>query len=198
VRSSRPGRPGAGALVFVVLLSCLASAVGACSKPKSFIVLTLRSSSTGQISGVTEVVVTVSQLPSFSKTLTYPSQTPLVINGVNKNDLSVSFTGGHSGLVDLTVKVLDASGCVLGIRSDLGATILQGDTASVAVSLDPQGSCAAPTDGGVGDAGGGGAVFPGCDPVAPMCGPDVTCQVNCTTKMGECTDGGAGGPGATC
>jgi hypothetical protein len=192
----RSSRPGGGALV---LVACLASAVGACSKPTSFIVLTLRSATTAQISGVTEVVVVVSQTPSFSKTLNYPSQTPLVINGVNKNDLSVSFTGGHSGPVDLTVKVLDASGCVLGSRSDLEATIRQGDIEPVAVGLLPSGACAAPVDGGVEEAGGGGDVFPGCDPVAPTtCGSRQTCQVNCTSEMGECTDGGTGGPGATC
>jgi hypothetical protein len=200
----RSSGPGARALVFVVFLACLASAGAACSKPKSYMVLTLRSSDTAPIAGVTEVVVTVSQTPSFSETLTYVSKTPFVVNGggdngVRQGDLSVSFTGGHSGLVTLTVKVLDASGCVLGVRSDLGATIRQGDTASVFVGLEPQNSCAAPTDGGVVDAGGGGDVFPGCDPVPPTtCGQGQTCQIDCKTRMGECTDGGTGAPGAAC
>src|SRR6478609_8290560 len=76
-------------------------ALGACSKPKSFIVLDLRSADTSVISDVTEVVVKVSQDPSFSTTLTYPPKDgkPLAINQTNANTLSVSFAGARNGAV---------------------------------------------------------------------------------------------------
>ncbi|HVR03109.1 MAG TPA: hypothetical protein VMT47_13310, partial [Polyangia bacterium] len=55
-----------------LLLVLVASVAGACSKPKSFIVLTLRSADSTDIVGVTEVDVTVDQAPSLSKLLKYP------------------------------------------------------------------------------------------------------------------------------
>jgi hypothetical protein len=172
---------------------------GACHKPKSFIVLNMHSADTRQISGVTQVVVRVVQTStSLDKTLTYPvTNGPLVINQVNVNDLSVSFTGGRSGLVALDVDVYDAAGCKVGTAQSMPVTIRQGDIVDAIIDLEAQ-SCGTP-DGGV-DAQQTGDAFPGCDPAAPglVCAQTETCQVNCKTSMGECTAGGQGGPGATC
>jgi hypothetical protein len=193
--SSFPGR-GWLALAVATLL------VGACSKPKSFIVLTLRSADANtEITGVTAVVVTVTQAPSLSQTLTYPTKDgkPLTINQVNVNDLSVSFTGARSGPVDLTVSARDASGCTIGFRGDLSVSIRQGDIASTAVDLQAQHDCTVTNDGGVGvDA--ESEAFPGCDPVTPArtCMATETCQVNCKTTMAECTAGGKGTSGSPC
>ncbi len=185
-------------------LALLAAAVGGCSKPKSFIVLTLHSADATPIPGVTAVVVTVTQGTSFSKQLTYSvgsGKAPLVLNQVNTNDLSVSFSGARSGPVDLSVKVFDASGCAVGSFDHLSVTIRQGEVVSANVPLTAQ-SCLT-SDGGVGVDGGGdggsGDAFPGCDPVMPICTvPGDTCQVDCTTQLGECTQGGTGGPGTPC
>jgi hypothetical protein len=172
--------------------------VGACSKPKSFIVLDLHSADERQISGVTEVVVTVTQGDTLDKTLTYPVKgNPLVLNQVNVNDLSVSFTGGRSGPVTLDVEVHDASHCTVGAVRGAMVTIRQGDIVSANVNLEAH-SCLQ-TDGGGVD-GQEGDAFPGCDPAAPAqtCAATETCQVNCDKGKGECTPGGTGGPGATC
>ncbi|HEY2728890.1 MAG TPA: hypothetical protein VGK52_03055 [Polyangia bacterium] len=183
-----------------LLLVLAASVAGACSKPKSFIVLTLRSADSTDIAGVMEVDVTVNQAPSLSKFLKYPPKDgkPFTINMVNTNDLSVSFTGGRSGPVDLSVAVKDASGCTIGFLGNISVSIREGDIASAAVALQAQPpDCSQTPDGGV-DA--GGDAFPGCDPVTPAlaCMSTQTCQVNCLTKKGECTAGGTGAPGSPC
>jgi hypothetical protein len=193
VRSRAGGR-------LALLLVLAASVAGACSKPKSFIVLTLRSAAATDIVGVMEVDVTVTQAPSLSQFLKYPPKDgkPFTINMVNTNDLSVSFTGGRSGPVDLSVAVKDASGCTIGFLGNISVSIREGDIASTAVALQAQPADCQPTvDGGV-DA--GGDVFPGCDPVTPAlaCTSAQTCQVNCTTQKGECTAGGTGAPGSPC
>jgi hypothetical protein len=174
-------------------LAALAAAGGACSKPKSFIVLDLYSADTRQIS-VSRVVVHVSQSPSLDKTLSYDvTNGPLVVNQVNRNDLSVSFTGGRSGSVELDVDVFDATGCRVGTAQG-SSVIRQGDIVTASIRLEPL-SCAT-FDGGVDAA--DGATFPGCDPADPglVCTPTQTCQLNCGTNKGECTAGGTGGPGA--
>jgi hypothetical protein len=183
----------------LVLAASTAAALGACGKPKSFIVLDLKS--TTQIAGVTEVDVTVEQPPSLSKMLSYPVKgdagTMLVINSVNTNNLSVSFTGGRSGPVTLGVTVLDSNKCVLGGASGITVPIRQGDIVQVGVGLEAHTGCTK-TDGGTVVDGSESDAFPGCDPAAPLCPAGDTCQVNCTTMMGECTPGGTGGSGAPC
>jgi hypothetical protein len=174
--------------------------VAACSKPKSFIVLTLRTADpNAQITGVTAVVVTVTQAPTLSQKLSYPTKDgkPLTINQGNGNDLSVSFTGARSGPVDLAVSVQDASGCTIGFLGNLSVSIRQGDVASSVVNLQVEHDCSVAPDGGV-DA--EGDAFPGCDPVtpAPLCTATETCQVNCMTQKGECTAGGKGTSGSPC
>src|ERR1700733_11958307 len=94
-------------LLFGLTLASLLA--GACAKPKSYIVLTLKSSDpTTPIFGVTKVVVTVTQAPSLSQVLTYPvgdqpdgGAKTLTITEAAGNDLSVSFTGGRTGRVDV-------------------------------------------------------------------------------------------------
>jgi hypothetical protein len=140
----------------------------------------------------------VSQPPSLSQKLTYPTKDgqPLVINQVNKNDLSISFTGGRSGPVNLDVSVLDASGCTIGAQDNVTVSIREGDTAFAMIFLVPEADCTT-ADGGT-DAQGGDA-FPGCDPVTPVCPmAGQTCQINCKISKGECTAGGTGGPGTAC
>jgi hypothetical protein len=178
-----------------------ALSAGACHKPKSFIVINLLSADARQISGVNRVVVHVSQPSSSLDTmLTYlvPAKDGmLVINQTNRNDLSVSFTGGRSGPVSLDVDVYDDMiPCKVGSAQGVSIPIRQGDVVAGDVQLNAL-SCTT-ADGGV-DAQEGDA-FPGCDPAEPgaVCAPTQTCQVNCKTSKGECTAGGAGGPGAPC
>jgi hypothetical protein len=183
-------------------LACaLASlALGACSKPKSYVVLGLRSADTRVIAPVTKVVVDVEQpTSSLSKTLSYTTSDPLVIDTTNThNDLSVSFTGGRSGPVGLSVQVFDDTGCLLARRDDVSVTIREGDTVSTLVFLEVVSNCQS-ADGGA-DGPEAGVIFPGCDPVEPqaMCAGGQTCQVDCTLMKGECTAGGTGGPGQPC
>jgi hypothetical protein len=170
----------------------------ACSKPKSFIVLDLKTgTSTDQITGVTGVVVNVTQGTTFSKTLTYPTSSPIVINEFNVNNLSVSFTGARSGPVMMSVQVTNAAGCTVGTADQFSVTIRNGDVVTVTVVLTPH--LCVTSDGGV-DGAEEVDAFPGCDPVSPnaICAPGDTCQVNCMKGLGECTAGGAGGPGARC
>jgi hypothetical protein len=171
---------------------------GACSSPsRSFVKLTLSSADPTPISGVTAVVVTVTQGASLMQTLTYrpPSgEASITIDQVTTTDLSVSFSGGQSGTVGLAVEVRDTFGCAIGAGSTT-ALIRKGDIATAAVALLIENGCA-------GDAGADGATsdaFPGCDPAMPVCTMATqTCQVNCATHVGECVAGGTGGPGATC
>ena len=206
MRSEGGLRPSS--LKMAPLLAALAAvSAGACHKPKSFIVLNLHSADTRQISGVNRVVVDVKQASSGLDTmLTYlVKKTPqdpqgtIVLNQTNVNDLSVSFTGGRSGPVVMGIKVFDDSiPCEVGSVEGVTVIIRQGDiveTQPIPVTAE---SCPTPSDGGV-DAQEGDA-FPGCDPAEPglVCTPTQTCQVNCKTSTGECTDGGTGGPGAPC
>lgn len=183
-----------------LLLAVLATLTLACSQPKSFIVLDLHSADTTEIHGVTMVVVKVTQPPSLNKRLTYPPKDgqPLVINQVNTNDLSIDFTGGRSGLVNLDVSVLDASGCTRGARDNVPVSISPGEIKFAAIYLVAETDCST-IDGGVDAQETDGEVFPGCDPVTPVCPMQTeTCQVNCTISRGECTAGGTGGPGTPC
>ena len=181
------------------LLPALALLATACSSPKSFIVLSLQSATSTPITGVAKVVVAVSQGKMLA-TLTYPppkGMATITIDDVNTTDLSVSFTGGQSGTVDLQVTVLDANGCTVGFGP--AATILRtGDIASATALLTASSDCSG-ADGGV-TADAEVDTFPGCDPVTPppICGATQTCQVNCATREGECTAGGTGAPGAAC
>jgi len=195
VRSSR-------ALLALAVLASSVASLAACAKPISFIVLDLQSSDPNRdILEVKEVVVTVTQGTSLHKTLTYPAKPSggvlTITQDANVNTLSVSFSAGHTGSVDVSVTVKDASGCTVGFVGGVSVSIREGGSvAAPPVLLVPQKDCTVP-DGGV-DA--GGDTFPGCDPAAPglMCPATDTCQVNCMTQKGECTAGGKGGPGAAC
>jgi hypothetical protein len=171
---------------------------GACSSPKSIVLLTLQSAAPTPITGVTKVIVDVSQAQGTKlATLTYPPPKgvdSITIDQVNKTDLTVSFSGGQSGTIDLDVKVEDASGCTIGFGP--AVTVLRkGGIVAATAFLTASADCST-ADGGTGDA--STTKFPGCDPVAPMCGTDQTCQVNCKTHQGECTMGGTGAPGSLC
>jgi len=188
-----------GWLGLSTLAALAALAAGGCHKPKSFMVLNLLSADARQISGVNRVVVHVSQPSSLlDTTLTYPVKNgPLVLNQTNRNDLSVSFTGGRSGPVSIDIDVYDDTiPCKVGTALGASVPIRQGDVVAADIHVDAL-SCTT-SDGGV-DAPPGDA-FPGCDPAEPgaVCAPTQTCQVNCMTSKGECTPGGTGGPGAPC
>jgi hypothetical protein len=173
---------------------------GACSSPQSFVVLSLHAKDPTPISEVTSVVVTVSQsngstVAHVVKTLTYPTAAPLQINQVQTVDLSVGFSSGQSGTVIFTVDAKDTRGCTIGHSDTPSQTqIFKGGTVKLDVTIAVANDCAS-ADGGVApsvDA------FPGCDPVSPVCGANMTCQVNCDKKVGECTPGGGGGAGSVC
>jgi hypothetical protein len=176
-----------------LLAFAFALALAACSSGKSFIVLSLEPDlPTVVIQGVETIVVQVSQAPTLSKTLTYDAG-GITIGQGHKNDLSVSFTAAQSGVVTLDVRALDAKGCLIGLGRT-SAIIRRSNVAMAAVKLSAANDCTV-ADGGVPS---GDAIFPGCDPVAPVCPGIKTCQVNCTSHMGECVDGGVGPPGASC
>jgi hypothetical protein len=176
----------------------IALSMSACSSPKSFVVLTLRSMDPTPIPDVTDVVVVVSQTSThMTKTLIYPPQAPsahITIDQVTKTDLSVSFTGAQSGTVDLAVTARNAAGCSVGFGQTT-AVIKMGNVSTASVDLAVVNEDCNQADGGA-DA--RGDAFPGCDPVTPLCAAGQTCQVNCTKKVGECTAGGNGAPGTPC
>ncbi len=182
----------------------LATALGAlvfaaCSSPKSIILLTLQSATSTPIMGVTKVIVAVSEVSQGMKlaTLTYPPPTgadSITIDQVNTTDLTVSFSGGQSGTIDLAVTVEDASGCTIGY-GPTSAVLRKGGIVTATALLVAAADCST-ADGGTGDA--STTKFPGCDPAAIMCPDDQTCQVNCKTHVGECTMGGTGAPGSLC
>ncbi len=195
-RSEPPGpRARAAASVATVLAGLLGLS---CTSPKSFVVLTLQSADPAPIMDVTEVIVVVTQGATLTKTLIYPpprDAASITIDQGTANDLSVSFSGGQSGTVNLAVTVRNAAGCAVG-GGQTTALIRKGDIATASVDLAVENDCQS-ADGGI-DAAGGDAPFPGCDPAMPACGAGKTCQVNCDKRVGECVTGGTGGPGAPC
>lgn len=191
---SRHLSPALGLIATVIVTSFMA----ACSSPKSFFVLNLVSATPTPIVGVTEVVVDVSQGPSFTKRLTYPppaGKDSLTIDMVTVTSLSVSFSGGRSGPVGMVVSLMNADGCRVGV-STATLNIVMGSVFSAKIPVDADHTCDF-VDGGLPD-GSSSEVFPGCDPVTPQCGAGKTCQVNCGTHKGECITGGLGAPGTPC
>jgi hypothetical protein len=191
-------RSSAGVATLALMAGLMALiGLGACSAPKSFVVVTMRSAEATPIRDVKEVEVTVKQAPSFSVTLTYPppsGMASITIDQNTKTDLSVDFTGARSGTVTMSIDVRNTAGCVVGHGSTT-AVIKRGGVATTGVDLFPTFNC---TDGGAPGNDGGGVIFNGCDPVSPVCGGGKTCQVNCDTHMGECISGGTGGHGSVC
>ncbi|HEX4406791.1 MAG TPA: hypothetical protein VH560_18255 [Polyangia bacterium] len=173
--------------------------LAACSSPKSIVLLSLQSSTPTPIRGVKKVIVAVSQAQGNKlATLTYPppkGTDTLTIDEENTTDLTVSFSGGVSGTVDLAVTVENTDGCTIGYGT--AATVLrQAGIMTATATIVPAADCST-ADGGTPD-GSTPPKFPGCDPTTPMCAGDETCQVNCMTHMGECTVGGTGAPGSLC
>ncbi|HTA20771.1 MAG TPA: hypothetical protein VK989_15870, partial [Polyangia bacterium] len=169
----------------------------ACSSPKSIILLSLQSATPTPITGVTKVIVAVSQSqgPKVA-TLIYPPKgaDSLTIDQVSTTDLTVSFSGGQSGTIDLAVTVEDVNGCTIGFGQT--ATVLRKGGIVTATALIAAAADCSTADGGTTDA--APTKFPGCDPTAATCPSNQTCQVDCKTHMGECTMGGTGTPGALC
>ncbi|HVZ72155.1 MAG TPA: hypothetical protein VHJ20_07255 [Polyangia bacterium] len=185
--SDKKARLHFGAIVGAALF---VAALGACAKPKSYLWLTLESGT--PIGGITNVVVDVTQ-GAYTKTLTYPA--PVVtIEDMYPTDLSVSFSGGQSGTVEIKVTLLDQYGCTIGQSDVTTGVIKEGNVAKINVAIQAQSGCLK-NDGAAGP---DGETFPGCDPVTPQCAAGKTCQVNCEKDIGECTEGGAGGPGSPC
>jgi hypothetical protein len=182
---------GARALA-AVAFAALVGALGSCSSGVSYVVLELQSADLTPIVDVTDVIVSVSQGTKLMNTLTYHHD-PLQIDQVTATTLSVSFSESQLGIVSIVVDARNSTGCTVGIGT-ANANIKRGGRADVAVALLHDNDCTH-ADGGAGDAG---PRFPGCDPVTPACGPGMTCQVNCDSKMGQCTPGGTGAPGSVC
>jgi hypothetical protein len=185
-------------LIAAAGLTGLILALASCSSSRSFVVLHLKSEAEGvAFANIQEVVVTVSQGTSLSKTLTYPAN-GLTIDFVTDNDLSINFTAEQSGAVTIEAAAIDGNGCTVA-RAATTAVIRMGATAHSTAHFFAYNSCA-PADGGVPRA--DGAVFPGCDPAvpAPACGAGKTCQVKCsaTPKVNECIPSGTGKHGAAC
>lgn len=178
-------------LVAALAAGLLGTLAGGCSSgPLSYVVLYLQSSTTTPILGVTDVDVQVLKGTNLMKALTYHHDAVNI--GMDMlTSLSISFTSDQVGAVSFVVGVR-ASGCL--IASGFGsATIQRGGRTDATVALSPLSGCPS-RDGGAD----GGDIFAGCDPVTPTCGPNMTCQIDCTLRLGECTAGGTGGPGTTC
>jgi hypothetical protein len=178
--------------VLAALATGLAGA--GCSGPVSYVVVTLQSlDATTPITGVTDVVVTVTRGMTEMKTLTYHHDDPLSIDQVTATTLSVSFTSNELGNVSFHVQAR-AQGCLVGV-GDAPGVVKRAAVTPATVMLAAVSNCP-DADGGVID--GGGEIFPGCDPVNPSCGANMTCHVNCTKRVGECTASGSGAAGSIC
>jgi hypothetical protein len=188
----------------------LASAAG-CSNHRSFIVVTLESSSV-PIADVDSVQVTVSGAGAASPvTLTYPGKASTIGSGdagtgggadaatPGPITLSVSFASGRGGTVTLNVEASDQAHC----RIATGTTesfIDKGSINDAIVVLTPHAPLCNDTDGGTGGGDGGDVgPFPGCDPaMASTCGAGNTCFVDCKAGKGMCVPAGPAGPGEAC
>lgn len=191
----------------------LGHALGACSAPKSFIVLELRAAgTTSPLLGVRNVIVDVTQ-GSRMTSLTYPylPGDAMPIDSTEDRTLSVSFSGDDSGTVNFTVRVVDAQGCNVGKSDTLVIPIVKGSVNRAEVLLTRNTDCPGYTGAGAD----GAATFPGCDPVNPAspgatanasaiaCSSNQTCTVDCAPRTSsqprnECVSGGTGAPGASC
>jgi hypothetical protein len=174
----------------VVIVGLTALAAGCSSGPVSYVVLTLQSATPTPITGVTDVEVQVMKGTTQMKTLTYHHDPFTIDMATPSTTLSVSFTSNEVGNVTFNVNAR-ASSCLVGMGVS-AAAIQRGGRADATVVLEMVNGCPQPADGGAPDA------FPGCDPVTPACGPGMTCQVDCSKKLGECTAGGTRGPGSAC
>ena len=179
----------------------LALGAGACRDQQSFVVVTVQSADPTPITGVTELIVSVTNAGSVIA-LTYPApadDTPLTITGsldamtgqIGKT-LSVSFTTSRANDVVVAVVAHDAARCTIGQGSATG-TIKKGGIGAVTVELQ---HTAGPCEGT--DAGSEGTLFPGCDPAALSCGAGMTCAVNCAAMQGQCVAAGTTAPGGLC
>jgi hypothetical protein len=178
-----------------------------CREQQSFVVVTVKTVDTNtSIMSVSDLVVTVTNEPNL-KVLTYPapnhvpftiSSTPDPVSGKVGKTLSVSFTSGRSGQVNVDVAARDAGRCTIGHGMN-STQIKSGGVGSVVVSLAPADGPCEPADGGVdGSSGDDGVVFPGCDPAALTCGDGKTCAIDCAMGKGLCYSAGAGAPGSAC
>jgi hypothetical protein len=188
VRSNSPRRA-----VAALAVGLLGASVPACSSgPISYIVLTLKSSTaTMPIFAVTDVDVHVFKQGGAEMNALSYHHAPLDIGMDGSTTLSVSFTGSQSGNVSLVVEAR-ASGCLVATGTAPGV-IQRGARTDTTVTLSAVTGCPG-RDGGTES----GAIFPGCDPVNPSCGANMTCQVNCMHALGECTAGGSRPAGSTC
>ena len=184
-----------------------------CSKPESFIVLTMQSAST-PITNVADIRVKVSKGTMQMRTLTYAAAGATIDRGdpqdaMTLKTLSVGFSSDETGNIEFEVDALDSTGCIIG-HGMTAQEIKKGNVAyAPTVSLTPGLDCST-ADGGVPD-GPEGGVLPGCDPFNPQstapgvttCLSTQTCQVDCVPPMNapprnECIAGGTGGPGSVC
>jgi hypothetical protein len=200
----------------VTALAALAFAA-ACSEPKSFVVLSLQSSTATPIDNVDQIEVQVSS-GSKMRTLYYPAD-GMSINMTEKKTLSVEFSHGETGTVAFTVDLLNSASCSIA-HGTATAAIAKGAVIDTSVTLTATATAdCSHSDGGTPDVPPTGSTLPGCDPVSPqspsadggagadggvqVCTATQTCQVDCTppnnaAPRNECVTGGTGGPGTTC
>ena len=187
-----------GALLLAVSTGLLAG----CRDQQSFVVVRVVSADSAPITGVVELVVTVTNGGS-NTTLTYPTpanETPLSISGTLDpvtgalgKTLSVSFSMEHSDDVLVEVAARDMSRCQVGHGAN-HVPIKKGGVGDVTVALDhTSGPCEG--DAGADD---GATTFPGCDPATLSCGTGMTCAVNCAAMQGQCVAAGATPGGGAC
>lgn len=159
----------------------LATALAACSKEKSFVVVEVVSNGP-MIEGVRHFGLDVHN-GDFDDTLTYPKDVPgapikeWVVTSTAPVTLSVSFETSFAGLLDVAVTPKNGAGAELGYGVATAA-IDPGHVTRVQVIVDPT-KKRPPTglkraDGGVD------AMEPSCDPVSPTaCGAGMSCDFNC-------------------
>jgi hypothetical protein len=160
------------------------------------VVLTLASADGAPITGITSLVVTLSQ-DATEHTMTFPHdpQQPIASDGLVK--LSVGLAASTSGMASIKVDARNAAGCGVATRL-INFVLLPQATIDATVSLIRGPDCPdadAGADAGAPDAGG---AFPGCAAANPDCPDQMVCQIDCTAKKATCTAGGSGPHGATC
>ena len=183
----------------------LALAAG-CSEPRSYIVLSLQTSTDTPIDNVAEIRVKVAtHVPTTDggsdggsdagiaaakmRTLTYEAH-GASINRTEEKTLSVDFSHGETGSVDFFVDALNNLGCSIG-HGIATQEIKKGGVAMATVSLVAGVNCTE-ADGGAPEVPEG-SRLPGCDAVSPqnpapdagadggvlVCTATQTCQVDC-------------------
>ena len=161
------------------------------------VVLTLGSADDTPITGITNLVVTITEDGS-TRMVPIAHDPKVPIDGRGLVTLSLSIPASASGMVIFVVDAQDAAGCKVATRL-ITVTLPPDPTVRADVSLLRLGDCPA-ADGGAPDAAGpdAGGAFASCDPASPDCPDQMLCEVRCATRKAACTASGDAPHGSAC